>query len=503
MQTEDPLVPEDVHYTRKKRWWKRPAPYVTLGVIVVLAGGGLGYWSMHHHGKQSATFAVRWVPVSRGNVSQSVSFSGTLEPINQATVSESGQLTSVSVKVGDKVTKGQVIAHLDTTSLESQLQEANASLTEAQAKLAQAKEPVTVNASSSNSNYGGGSGGGQSGQSQQKTTTQSPDPNVVAQAQAAVNSAQAQVTSIEQQIANCTVKSPIAGTVVQVANPNQTSGSTGSSSGTNGSSGQGSSSTIAVISNLSPGDFEVEADVAQSDISNIHVGQTAQISLSSSGGPVVTGKVQSVSMLPQTQSGVTTYPVVLTVDKPTGSSVTLLPGAQVSVDVTEQQATDVLTVPTAAITERGGQEGVYVQASSSGTSQSSSTNATGGFPGIQSTQNAQAMAGLQFQPITVGIYGGNTVEVKSGLTSGEEVAIVVPVTTSSNSSTSSSGSGGFGMGAMTGGFGGGGFSRGAGGSGFTRGSSGTTGGGGYGGGGYGGGGYGGGSTGGGTVGGNG
>jgi hypothetical protein len=31
---------------------------------------------------------------------------------------------------------------------------------------------------------------------------------------------------------------------------------------------------------------------------------------------------------------------------------------------------------------------------------------------------------LQFKPVTVGIYGGNTVEIKSGLSEGDQVAVV-------------------------------------------------------------------------------
>lgn len=472
METKEEHMPEEFYYVRKRKWWKRPGPWVTIGVIIVLGGGGLGYWRMHHSHRTTPAFTVRWVPVTSGNVSESVSFSGSLEPVNQATVTGNGQLLSVSVKVGDKVKKGQVIAQLDTSSLGLQLEQAKAALSEAEAKLAQDKEPVITTSYT-------GSNGGRGGQGQPQTTSTSPDPNVIAQAQASVNSAQAQVTSLEQQIADCSVKSPIAGTVVQVADPNQTSQSSTTSSGQQSSGG----SAIAIITNLSSSDFEVQANVAESDITSIHKGQKATISLSSNGGPVVTGTVESVGLLPQTQSGVTTYPVVVKVNKPSNSSITLLPGAAVTIDVTEQQAINVLTVPTAAITQRGGQTGVYVESSSSSGQGSASTNTAGGFPGMQGA--AHALAGLQFQPISVGVYGGNTVEVKSGLTSGEEVAIVVPNASSSTGTSTTTSSGGFGFGALAGGggFGGGGFTRGGGAGGsYARGSGGFSGGGTYGGG---------------------
>ena len=104
--------------------------------------------------------------------------------------------------------------------------------------------------------------------------------------------------------------------------------------------------------------------------------------------------------------------------------------------VTEQQANNVLTLPTAALTQRRGQVGVYVEANGN--------SATSGGNGY-----SQTLQGLQSVPVTVGLYGGNVVQIKSGLTEGEEVAILMPVT-SQSSGNSTSGSGGFGKTRWTG-----------------------------------------------------
>jgi multidrug efflux pump subunit AcrA (membrane-fusion protein) len=451
MEAQTSSLTTELRLRKGSRWWKRP---ITWAGIVVVVGGGVAYFALQNHAGSGAAGAmqVRWVTVQRGNVQQTVNLSGTLTPANEVTLSNSGKLVSVSVKVGQKVSKGQVVAQMDTSSLELQLQQAEAQLAQAKAKLAQSEEPVTSSA-------------GNRGQ----VTTQSPDPNVVAQAQAAVDEAQAQVNAIQQQIAACTVTSPISGTVLQVANPNSTNTSTStgtaSANGSNntgytsnaGDSSGGSSNgnTIAVIADLSPSAFEVNATVDQADAANIKPGQSAEISLSTTGGGTLTGKVESIGYIPQTQGGVTVYPVTIQVNPPSQENVQLLPGQSVSVTVTEQQATNVLELPTAALTQRRGTTGVYVKAGqSSDATDSQGTDAAAG---------AKVPSGLQFEPVSVGLYGGNWVQIKSGLSEGEQVAVLIPASTT-NSSTRGSGSntggvlnsfGGFGgLGGMQGGLGG-------------------------------------------------
>ncbi|MBX6351872.1 MAG: HlyD family efflux transporter periplasmic adaptor subunit [Thermoflavifilum sp.] len=451
MNTE-PMNTEPVQATpalRRRRRWVKP---VAIAAVVVVIGGAAAYAVLARQTNHASTaqLQIRWVTVQRGTVAQTVSFSGTLQPKQEVTLTANGTVTSVDVKVGDNVKAGQTIAQLDTSSLETQLEAAKAQLAQAQAKLAQAEEPVTVQS---------GSG---------RSSTQAPDPNVVAQAQAGVEQAQAQVDQIEQEIAACTVTSPISGTVLDVVQPYSTASSSsettssGSSTRSSVSSGSGGGSEIAIIANLNPDDFEVQASVAQADVTSLKTGQSCVISLST-GGPTLTGKIESVGYLPQTQSGVTTYPVVVDVNPPSDSSVKLLPGASVSVTATVAEADNVLTLPVAAITQFGGQTGVFV--SSSGTGSGNGTGSSSGSDAYGGSSSAYAArfrrmnipAGLRFQPVTVGVYGNNTVEIKSGLTEGEQVAVVTQTVSSTTSTSGSTTRQGFGAFGGVGGFGGAGF----------------------------------------------
>jgi multidrug efflux pump subunit AcrA (membrane-fusion protein) len=421
-----------------RRWWKRPWPW--LGVAIVVAGGTTFAVVAGQHRATATEVSIRWVSVQKGDVVNTVSLSGTLTPAQEATVSTSDKLLSVSVKVGDHVKKGQVIAHADDSSYEAQLKQAQAQLDQSKAKLAQTEEPTTVT-----NNRG-------------QTQTQDPDPNAVAQAQASVDEAQAQVDQIESEIDACTIKSPITGTVLQVASVNDSSQTGSSQTGNNSTSGNtgngtsgGSGNSVAVIADLSNSDFLVSADAAQADVGKIKKGQAATISLSASGGPTLTGKVESIGYQPESQSGVTLYPVTIKVDAPKQSDVHLLPGESAAVTVAVQSAKNVLTLPTAAITSEGGQIGVYVKSASSGNMEQSGDTAQAG------RSLSRVPDGLTFVPISVGLYGGNTVQVKSGLKEGEQVAIVI-ANNSSNQTTASGSSGGLrgsGFGTLMGGYGGG------------------------------------------------
>ena len=85
------------------------------------------------------------VPVKRGDVTVSVSADGTLQFVNKADLffRASGRVSSVDVRVGDTVQKGQVLANLGLSSLELGVAEAKVSVQDAEVALQELLEPVT------------------------------------------------------------------------------------------------------------------------------------------------------------------------------------------------------------------------------------------------------------------------------------------------------------------------------------------------------------------------
>ena len=79
------------------------------GVVVVLVAAGVGIWLSE--GSSAATPTFELVAASSTTLRQTVSSSGTIEPAQQANLNfaTSGQVTSVSATVGEKVTAGTEI----------------------------------------------------------------------------------------------------------------------------------------------------------------------------------------------------------------------------------------------------------------------------------------------------------------------------------------------------------------------------------------------------------
>lgn len=91
----------------------------------------------------AAAAALDIATVRRGTLVATVNATGAISPLREAGLafSATGPLAKLDVKQGDVVKAGQVLAQLDTRTLEFQLAQAEANLAAAQAKLDQLKNP--------------------------------------------------------------------------------------------------------------------------------------------------------------------------------------------------------------------------------------------------------------------------------------------------------------------------------------------------------------------------
>jgi len=104
---------------------------ISIIIIIVLALGAYQIFLK----KEKTTYTV--TDVVRGTISQEVSETGQIQKGDKINIGfrNTGRIESISVKVGDKVKKGDVLAKLDTSDLRIQLQQANANLSLNQAQL--------------------------------------------------------------------------------------------------------------------------------------------------------------------------------------------------------------------------------------------------------------------------------------------------------------------------------------------------------------------------------
>lgn len=132
--------------TGTKKWFRKRWMKVTAIVVVVAIVGGsvIIYHLVASAQTPTSTTTFRVMQASTGNVEKTVSGTGTVSNGSEETLTapDAGTVDSVSVKSGDTVTKGQVIAHINSTTAQQTLTSKQAALAQAESDLASAQEEL-------------------------------------------------------------------------------------------------------------------------------------------------------------------------------------------------------------------------------------------------------------------------------------------------------------------------------------------------------------------------
>src|SRR5688500_13677853 len=96
-----------------------PRPLLLLLLLLTLAAIVGSAYGLGLIGQQSNAVTYQSAPATRGSVVSAITATGPITSPSSLplTFKSSGKLTEVNVKVGDKVTAGQVLARMDTTEL--------------------------------------------------------------------------------------------------------------------------------------------------------------------------------------------------------------------------------------------------------------------------------------------------------------------------------------------------------------------------------------------------
>jgi HlyD family secretion protein len=261
--------------------------------------------------------------VEQGNIEQTVSATGALSAVKTVQVGTqvSGLLAGIFADFNDRVTKGQLLARIDPTLQEQAVRDAQAQLERAQAQLRQAQQEYNRNAPLARDKFISASEFG----------TVQVNLSV---AQATVKSAQVTLDRARQNLAYTNIYAPISGVVVA---RNVDVGQTVAAS-------LSAPTLFLLAQDLSQ--MQILASVDESDISSIKEGQTAKFTVQSYAGRTFTGNVEQVRLQSTTTDNVVSYTAVITVPNADGK---LLPGMTATVEFVTGSATNVLTVPNAAL----------------------------------------------------------------------------------------------------------------------------------------------------------
>jgi HlyD family secretion protein len=125
-----------------KPWYRRPMLWAAV-VAVLLLLGALAWWWSNRAANAAPTYTTQ--PVTRGNLTLSVTANGTVQPTRSINIGSelSGTVLKVNVDVNDTIKKGQVLVVLDAAKLRDQILRSQAALTGAQAKLAQTEATIS------------------------------------------------------------------------------------------------------------------------------------------------------------------------------------------------------------------------------------------------------------------------------------------------------------------------------------------------------------------------
>ena len=235
--------------------------------------------------------------------------------------------------------------------------------------------------------------------------SQAIDTATISQDEAAVTQDQQAVTSDENALAGTVLTASISGTVTAVNGTvgetvsGGSSSSAASSSAASSSSSSSSSSGFVTIDNLK--DLEVVAGFAEADATKIAVGQPATVTLAALPSTELAAVVTAISPTSVVSSNVVTYDETIALKDPPA---TILDGMTADVSVVVDTATNVLEVPSAAVTTAG----------------------------LTSTVTVLKNGKDVTTPVTVGLVGNSTTQILSGVTAGEK--LVEPTATISPSS---------------------------------------------------------------------
>lgn len=374
-------ISENIKYFYRKR-----KKYIWIVIIVLIVGGI--YW---YKKSNSANNAVQYktAMAEKGLLTVSVSGSGNVIVDNSANIDPTitGTVKNLSVSVGDRVEKGQLLFEIDNDDLSANVTKAYSSYLQSLSSLETAK----ANKKEAKNNYDDAS---------------SSDKALYKKK---LNAAEIAVTVAEENIKYASenyqiektdyserkVTAPIAGTVNEINIKNGDDLSKLSS---------GSSREVPIII----GDLETmkaQVEVSEVDIASINIGQKATLTFNALDNFTASGKVEKMDSIGTSTSGVVTYNVTISFDSLDSR---IKPEMSVSASIITDVAQNVIIIPNSAVKTEG--DSYYVEV----------------------LENEVPKA----KTVEIGLENNSKTEIKSGVSVGDNV-ITQTINASSTSSSSS------------------------------------------------------------------
>jgi HlyD family secretion protein len=399
--------------------FKRPIPLIVAAACLIVvallvrrytSGSGVTY--------QTA-------PVTKGPITQAVTATGTLNPVQNVQVGSqvSGNIQKLFVDFNSIVKAGQVIAQIDPVVFQASVNQAEGDLANAQAALELARLNETrTRALVAKQN---------SAQSDLDQATAN-----LHQAEANVKIKEGALQKAKADLDHCTITSPIDGIVI----------SRSVDVGQTVAASLQAPVIFAIANDLSK--MQIDANVAEADVGGVAVDQDVDFTVDAFPTRTFQGKVTQVRNAPITVQNVVTYDTVIGVNNPDQK---LKPGMTANVSIVSAHRDETLKIPNSALRFRMPDQtpsAAPKRDQSAGPRQPGGGNRSGGGnrPNggnrperrIERTIYILAAGASKPTPVTIktGISDGVTTEILEGLQEGDRV--VTGMTESDSASTRTS-----------------------------------------------------------------
>ena len=353
---------------------RSPAPFI-IGALLIIAAAAVTWWMMRGPATPADAETKIVGPLELAQVDVSavqprvltrlLPLSGSLLPVVQATVKSKvgGEVEQLTVREGQDVREGDVIARLDTRNLQAQFDREAAAVDKARADLDLATLNREKNRTLLNQKY-----------ISQNTFEQTESAYAGSAANLKLAEAQARLAKIN--LDDTVVRAPFAGTVSRrLVQP-----------------GEKISPDASVVALVDLREMLLEAAIPAAEIPSVQIGQTARFTVSGFGSRKFEGKVQRIN--PVTSEGSRAITIYVAVPNPDRA---LKGGMFAQGELVLDKNDPVLSIPTGALKFEAGVPMVYTLADGK----------------------------IVRQQVTVGeqIEGSEFIEVRSGLKEGERAIV--------------------------------------------------------------------------------
>lgn len=308
--------------------------FITLVLLLAIVGSGYSYWRWNNGPKEPPYVTT---PAQRGNITQVVSSTGTLQAVVTVQVGSqvSGTIEKLFVNFNSKVKSGQVVAELNQDKFKAGVDQARANQIAAQSMLAKSK--VSVEDARRTLDRARELKKRDLMAQSELDAAQTAYDAALAQLdvnKAQVAQAQAAINQVTVDLNNTVIRSPVDGIVIS---RNVDVGQTVAASL--------SAPTLFTIAN-DLAKMEVHTNVDEADVGNVWEGQEVTFTVDAFPARRFRGKVYQVRNAPINVQGVITYNAVARIDN---KDLILKPGMTANVRFLVSQKENVVVIPNMAM----------------------------------------------------------------------------------------------------------------------------------------------------------